>query len=161
MIGFKKTSPVSVSANMGSDRIAQGKGRRIDCEKDLKKIMKDANHEITSRHPTMEGALLGNQLVPFEVIPALVDPDNFIEKTMISSKISLRVKEELERAKAITTTKALLLGWFHPSLEDYINSQADVDRAKHWKDNDWPKICEMIRSGIWSQSLSPPQRKRL
>ena len=80
MIGFKKSSPVSVSATLGSDRMAQGKGRRIDCEKDLKKIMKDANHEITSRHPTMEGALLGNQLVPFEFIPVLTDPDNFVDR---------------------------------------------------------------------------------
>jgi hypothetical protein len=157
MIGFKKSSPVSVSSTLGSDRIPQGKGRRIDCEKDLKKIMKDANHEITSRHPTMEGALLGNKLIPFEEIPVLIDPENFVEKTMISSKISLRVKEEMERAKAITTTKALILGWFHPSLEDYINSQADVDRAKHWKDSDWPKICETIKKwylGPITQSTS-------
>ena len=88
MMSFKKASPTSVATTLGSDRIAQGKGRRIDCEKDLKKIMKDANHEITSRHPTMEGALLGNKLIPFEEIPVLIDPENFVEKTMISSKIS-------------------------------------------------------------------------
>ena len=141
MIGFKKSSPVSVSSTLGSDRIPQGKGRRIDCERELKKIMKDANHAITSSHPTMEGALLGSDLIPFEVIPELVNPGDFVEKTKISSMITLRVKKEYERTKAIITTKALILGWFHPSLEDYINSQADIDRAKHWKDNDWPKIC--------------------
>ena len=68
------------------------------CERKLKKIMKDANHEITSRHPTMEGALLGNELIPFEMIPELTNPENFVEKTIISSMISLRVKEEAERA---------------------------------------------------------------
>ena len=145
MIGFKKSSLVSVATILGAERITQGKGRRIDCERELKKIMKDANHEITSRHPTMEGALLGSELAPFEVIPDLVNPENFVEKTKISSMITLRVKEESERTKAITTTKALILGWFHLSLEDYINSQADVDRAKHWKDNDWPNICETIK----------------
>jgi hypothetical protein len=93
----------------------------------------------------MEGALLGSDLIPFEVIPELVNPGDFVEKTKISSMITLRVKEEYERTKAIITTKALILGWFHPSLEDYINSQADIDRAKHWKDNDWPKICETIK----------------
>jgi hypothetical protein len=145
MMSFKKSSPTSVATISGTERINQGKGRRIDCERELKKIMKDANHVITSSHPTMEGALLGSELIPFEAIPDLINPENFVEKTKISSMITLRVKEEFERTKAITTTKALILGWFHPSLEDYINSQADVDRAKHWKDNDWPKICEMIR----------------
>jgi hypothetical protein len=80
MIGFKKSSPVSVSSTLGSDRIPQGKGRRIDCERELKKIMKDANHAITSSHPTMEGALLGSDLIPFEVIPELVNPGDFVEK---------------------------------------------------------------------------------
>ena len=109
------------------------------------KIMKDVNHEITSRHPTMEGALLGRELIQLEEIPELIDPENFVEKTKFNSRISLRVKEEAERAKAITTTKALILGWFHSSLEDYINSNADLTRAQHWRDNNWPQIFDIIK----------------
>ena len=47
--------------------------------------------------------------------------------------------------KAITTTKALILGWFKSSLEDYINSNADITRAQHWRDNNWPQICDIIK----------------
>ena len=54
--------------------------------------MKHANHEITSRHPTMEGALLGRELIPLDAIPELIDPENFLEKTKLSSLIALRVK---------------------------------------------------------------------
>ena len=142
MIMSKTSSPKSVTS---TERIPQGRGRRLDCEREFKKIMKDANHEITSRHPTMEGVLLGRNTIPLEAIPNLADPDDFVEKTRISSLITLRVKEEAERTKATTTTKALILGWFNPTLEDYINSNADLTRAQHWENNDWPQICDIIR----------------
>ena len=134
--------PSSVAS---AERISQGKGKRVECERDFKKIMKDVNHEITSRHPTMEGDLLGRELIQLEAIPELIDPENFVEKTKLSSRIALRVKEEAERAKAITTTKALILGWFNSSLEDYINSNADITRAQYWRDNNWPQICDIIK----------------
>ena len=85
MITSKTTSPNSVASK---ERIPQGRGRRLDCEREFKKIMKDANHEITSRHPTMEGVLLGRNTIPLEAIPNLADPDDFVEKTRISSLIT-------------------------------------------------------------------------
>ena len=93
----------------------------------------------------MEGVLLGRDTIPLEAIPMLANPDDFVEKTRISSLITFRVKEEAERTKATTTTKALILGWFHPTLEDYINSNADLTRAQHWRDNNWPEICDIIK----------------
>ena len=66
MINSNTTSPNSV---VSKERIPQGRGRKLDCEREFKKIMKDANHEITSRHPTMEGVLLGRNTVPLEEIP--------------------------------------------------------------------------------------------
>jgi len=77
MIGVKLSSPSSVAS---AERISQGKGKRVECERDFKKIMKDVNHEVTSRHPTMEGALLGRELIQLEAIPELTDPENFVEK---------------------------------------------------------------------------------
>ena len=82
MISAKTISPSTVASK---ERIPQGRGRRLDCEREFKRIMKDANHEITSRHPTMEGVLLGRNTVPLEAIPNLADPDDFVEKTRISS----------------------------------------------------------------------------
>ena len=41
MISSKTTSPNSVASK---ERIAQGRDRRIDCEREFKK---DANHEVT------------------------------------------------------------------------------------------------------------------
>ena len=143
------SSPSSVAS--AERNISQGKGKRVECERDFKKIMKDVNHEVTSRHPTMEGALLGRELIQLDTIPELTDPENIVEKTKLISRIALRVKEEAERAKAITTTKALILGWFNSSLEDYINSNADITRAQHWRDNNWPQVCNIIKNGTSNQ----------
>ena len=50
----KSSSPSSVA-----DVILQGQGKRVDCEMQYKLIIKAKNNEITAKHPTLEGVLLG------------------------------------------------------------------------------------------------------
>ena len=56
----KTPSPSSVA-----DLILQGQGKRVDCEIQYKLIIKAKNNEITIKHPTLEGALLGRDPIPY------------------------------------------------------------------------------------------------
>ena len=130
-----KSSPSSVT-----DPILQGKGKATDCEIEFMLLMKAKNNEITAKLPTMANVLMGNNPTPLTDIPSVKDPDDFVEKTQITGLINQRVKDMAEREKATITVKAMILGWFHHSLEDYMQSEADNTRAAAWTGNDWPKI---------------------
>ena len=115
------------SPSSKADVIEQGSGKVTDCEIKYSLIIKDRNNELTAKYPTLEEVLLGNNPIPFSPIPALNDPDDFAEKTVVTGLINQRVKDKMEREKATVTAKAMLLGWFHQSLEDYIQSEAGVN----------------------------------
>ena len=141
-----KSSPSSVA-----DIILQGKGRATDCEIEYMLIMKTKNNEVTAKLPTMADVLLGNNPAPLAAIPAITDPEDFVEKTQIAGLITQRVKDLAEREKATITVKAMILGWFHHSQEDYIQSEADNTRATAWTSNDWPKIMTHIKNWYLEQ----------
>ena len=92
--------------------------------------------------------LLGRDPIPFEPIPISINNEDVIEKTEVSGRIMHRVKENADRMRAIVTAKATILGWFHHSLEDYINSSADETRIADWEAGNWPRIMEYIKR--WS-----------
>ena len=141
-----KSSPSSVA-----DPILQGKGKATDCEIEFMLLMKAKNNEITAKLPTMAGVLLGKNPTTLPDIPAITDPDDFIQKTHIAGLITQRVKDLAEREKATTTVKAMVLGWFHHSLEDYLQSEADIARATDWASNDWPKIVSHVKGWFLEQ----------
>ena len=114
-------------------------------------IMKSKNNEVTARLPTMADVLLGNNPIPLTPIPVIRDPNDFAEKTKITGLINQRVKNLSERERATITVKAMILGWFHHSLEDYMQSAADPSRAKVCTDNDWPKIMGQIKNWYLEQ----------
>ena len=120
-----RNSPSSIA-----DIILQGKGKVTDCEIEYMLIMKAKNNEVTAKLPTMADVLLGNNPIPLTAIPVIRDPDNFIENTEITGLINQRVRDLAEREKSTITDKAMILGWFHYSLEDYMQSEADTTRAK-------------------------------
>ena len=68
-----------------------------------------------------------------------------MERTEVSGLIMQRVKESAEKTRAIVTVKALTLGWFHHSLEDYMKSSADAARIAYWDAGNWPRIMENIK----------------
>ena len=111
MSAAKTSSPSSVA-----DVILQGQGKRVDWEIQFKLLIKVKNNEITAKHPTLEGVLLGRNPIPFEPIPNIVNNDDVTERTELSGLIMHRFKEKAERTKAIVTVKATILGWFHHSL---------------------------------------------
>ena len=84
MIGSKKTSPNSIAS---TDIIFSREGQTSR----LQKGIKDANHEITSRYPTMEGASLGRELNYLE------DPENFVEKTKLKRKLKVKSNNQQPR----------------------------------------------------------------
>ena len=88
-----KSSPSSVA-----DPILQGKGKATDCEIEFTLLMKAKNNEITAKLPTMAD-VLGNNPTPLADIPAINDPDDFVEKTQITGIINQRVKDMAEREK--------------------------------------------------------------
>ena len=141
-----KSSPSSVV-----DIILQGKGKATDCEIEYMLIMKTKNNEVAAKLPTMADVLIGNNPIPLAAIPVIRDPDDFVEKTQIAGLINQRVKDLAEREKAIITVKAMILGWFHHSLEDYTQSEADNSRAMAWTGNDWPKIMAHIKNWYLEQ----------
>jgi hypothetical protein len=140
MSTVKTSSPSSVT-----DVILQGQGKRVDCEIQYKLIIKAKNNEITAKHPTLEGVLLGRDPIPFDPIPNIINNEDVIERTEVSGRIMHRVKEKAERTRAIVTMKATILGWFHHSLEDYIKSSADATRIVDWEAGNWPRIMEHIK----------------
>ncbi len=117
----------------------------MDCEIQFKLLIKAKNNEITAKHPTLEGVLLGRNPIPFEPIPNIVNNDDVTERTEVSGLIMHRVKEKAERTRAIVTVKATILGWFHHSLEDYIKSSANPTRMEDWEAGNWPGIMEHIK----------------
>ena len=140
MSTVKTSSPSSVT-----DVILQGQGKRVDCEMQYKLIIKAKNNEITAKHPTLEGVLLGRDPIPFDPIPNIINNEDVTERTEISGRIMHRVKEKAERTRAIVTVKATILGWFHHSLEDYIKSSANPTRMEDWEAGNWPGIMEHIK----------------
>ena len=73
-----KSSPSSVA-----DAILQGRGKATDCEIEFMLIMKSKNNEVTAKLPTLANVMLGKSPTPLTPIPAIIDPDDFIEKTQI------------------------------------------------------------------------------
>jgi hypothetical protein len=73
MSAAKISSPSSVA-----DVILQGQGKRVDCE-------------ITAKHPTLEGVVLGRNPTPFEPIPNIVNNDDVTERTEVSGLIMHRI----------------------------------------------------------------------
>ena len=73
MSAAKISSPSSVA-----DVILQGQGKRVDCE-------------ITAKHPTLEGVVLGRNPIPFEPIPNIVNNDDVTERTEVSGLIMHRI----------------------------------------------------------------------
>ena len=93
--------------------------------------------------------MLGKAAKPFPIIEPFTagnDPDTKARNAIIAGKITQRVKDESEREKAIITTKASLLSWFHGSLEDYIHSRANPTRLLDWDSNNWTEIMKHIRN---------------
>ena len=107
-----------------------------------KLIIKAKNNEITVKHPTLEGVLLGRDPIPFEPISNFVNDEDVVERTGL---IVQRVKEKAERTRAIVTVKATILGWFHHSLENYMKSSADAARIADWDAGNWPGIIGNIK----------------
>jgi len=142
----KMVSPTSVAMD---ETICQAQGRRVDCELKFEKIKRILNNRVTERNPTLEGTMLGKAVKPFPIIEPFTagdDPDTKARNAIITGKITQRVKDESEREKAIITTKASLLSWFHSSLEDYIHSSANPNRISDWDRNNWPEIMKHIRN---------------
>ena len=63
MSAAKISSPSSVA-----DVILQGQGKRVDCEIQFNLLIKAKNNEITDKHPTLKGVLIGRNPIPFEPI---------------------------------------------------------------------------------------------
>ena len=141
-----KGSPSTVT-----DPILQGRGKATDCEIEFTLLMKAKNNEITAKLPTMANVLMGNNPTPFVEIPVINNPDDFVEKTQITGIINQRVKDMAERERATIAVKAMILGWFHHSLEDYLQSEADTTRSEDWQKNDWPKIIGHVKSWYLEQ----------
>jgi hypothetical protein len=142
----KIASPTSVVID---EAICQAQGRRVDCELKFEKIKRTLNNRVTERNPTLEGTMLGKAAKPFPIIEPFTtgnDPETKARNAIITGKITQRVKDESEREKAIITTKASLLSWFHSSLEDYIHSSANPNRISDWDNNNWPEIMKHIRN---------------
>ena len=86
MSAAKISSPSSVA-----EVILQGQGKRVECEIQFKLLIKAKNDEITAKHPTLEGVLLGRNPIPFEPIPNIVNNDDITERTEVSGLIMHRI----------------------------------------------------------------------
>ena len=69
-----------------------------------------------------------------------------VKNAIVTGEISQRVRDTALRAAAIVKAKASILSWLTGDLEDYTNSEADVERKKSWNESDWPKIAQIVKN---------------
>ena len=98
----------------------------------------------------------GKKLKEFPPINEFIEEKSMADKVqnaITTGEISQRVRDTALRSAAIVKAKASILSWFTGDLEDYINSEADVDRKKSWSESDWPKIVQIVKNWYLEQVI--------